>query len=570
MISRSSTRFSADGSLAACLASDEDRAHAEVWDFTAAAPRPQLFPAPQNVTALVPIAPRTALLVRHRDGGHDLVRLTAGPGGPVEQRLSTVETSGFRLVSTPDGAPLALSWDTPERTAVWRVLDREPWLARVAEHPGLLLDGVPLGRREMAFTQHTDVARAARLDLSDGTLRPLLPGRRCATHALLADPLSGLLVLAADDGDGLRFGYHHRRTGRTEFPATLQAIEGAVRPLAVAPGGGAVALQVRRGARTHLLRHRVADGRLTEVDIPAGIIGGVAAWSSSGLRFPYTSPVCPSAIATVGTSFHLSGLGDGPERVPAHLEWFPGRTGDIEAVVYGDWRTAQRVVVALHGGPDAAWDLGYQPTLQRLAATGCAVVAPNQRGSTGYGPEHAAAIHDDWGVPDRIDVCRVGRLLHRGRPGSAEAPLLYGESYGGYLALLAAGHRPDLWSGCAAVAPFLSGARLHEEGAPTVRLLVERLGGCGGADVLAVARRITGPLLVVHGEQDPTVPVTQSRALRDHLRRPGRARLEYLEVPGAGHDPLAASDLARAALARFLTPRAPRWVVDHPMDRLTG
>jgi pimeloyl-ACP methyl ester carboxylesterase len=554
--SRSSTRFSADGSLAACLASDEGGAHAEVWDFTATAPRPQLLPTAdgENVlTQLVPLARRAALLVRHRGDGHDLVRLANGPTGTVEQRLCTVGSSGFRLVATPGATALALTWDSPEQTTVWRVLDREPWLERVAEHAGMLLGGVPLDRRHMAFTRHADGAGAVRLDLADGAVAPLLPGMRGTTHALLADPYSGLVVLAAQDGNGLRLAYHHRQTGRTTFPTALSAIEGAVLPLAVAPGGRCVALQVRRGARTHLLRHRVADDRLTEVDFPAGIIGGVGAWSATGLRFPYSSPVCPSAIATVGTSWHLAGLDAGPERVPAHLEWFPGRTGDTEAVVYGDWRTAERVVVALHGGPEAAWDMGYQPMLQRLAATGCAVVAPNQRGSTGYGAEHAAAIHDDWGGPDRIDVCRVGRVLTRGRPTAAQKPLLFGESYGAYLALLTAGHRPDLWSGCAAISPFLSGRRLRAEATPTVRALVDRLGGCGGGDVMPVVRRIEGALLVVHGDADATVPVTQSRALRDHFRRPGRARFEYVEVPGAGHDPIASSAAAQDALARFLS-----------------
>jgi len=286
--------------------------------------------------------------------------------------------------------------------------------------------------------------------------------------------------------------------------------------------------------------------------VPVGIIGDVGAWSATGLRFPYSSPVCPGAIATVGKEWHLAGSDEAPERVPAHLEWFPGRTGDIEAVVHGNWRTAERVVVALHDGMGAAWDMGWQPALQRLAATGCAVVAPNPRGSTGYGAAHADAIRDGWGVSDRIDVARVGRFLHRGRPAGARAPVLFGERYGAYLALLAAGHRPDLWSACAAVAPFLSGDRLHAEGSPTVRADVDRLGGRGGSDVLAVARRIRGPLLVVHGEHDTTVPVSQSRALRHHLRRPGQTRLEYVEVAGAGGDPLASSPDARAALTRFL------------------
>ena len=530
--SRFRTRFSADGALAACLAAD----HAELWDFTGP-PRPQLLPTPPGATQLLPLARRAALLARPGDGGHDVVRLAAGT---VEQRLRTIGTTGFRLVATPGRTALALSWDTPGHTTVWRVLDREPWLERIGEHAGQLRGGAPLDARSMAFS---DDRGAVRLDLADGTVAPLLPGR-----VLVADPQSGLVVLVVDD----RMAYHHQRTGRTVFPAAVRAIDGAVLPLAVAPGGGAVALQVRRGARTHLLRHRVADDRLTEVDVPVGIIGDVGAWSATGLRFPYSSPVCPGAIATVGKDWHLAGADERPDRVPAHLEWFPGRTGDIEAVVYGDWRTAERVVVALHRGFATAWDMGWQPTLQWLAATGCAVVAPNPRGSTGYGAAHADAIRDDWGGPDRIDVCRVGRLLHRGRPAGARAPVLFGESYGAYLALLAAGHRPDLWSGCAAVAPFLSGDRLHAEASPTVRGQVDRLGGRGGADVLAVARRIHGPLLVVHGDRDPVVPLSQSHALRHHLRKPGHTRLEYVEVAGAGHDPLTASADARAALARFL------------------
>jgi pimeloyl-ACP methyl ester carboxylesterase len=533
--SRFRTRFSADGALAACLAAD----HAELWDFTGP-PRPHRLPTACGATQLLPLARRAALLARRGAGGHDLVRLAAGT---VEQPLRTVETAGFRLVATPGRTALALTWDTPGRTIIWRVLDREPWLERIAEHYGQLRGGAPLAARCMAFT---DDGGAVRLDLADGTVAPLLPGR--GTRVLVADPQSGLVVLTVDD----RLAYHHQRTGRTVFPAALHAIDGTVRPLAVAPGGGAVALQVRRGARTHLLRHRVADERLAEVDVPVGIIGNVGAWSATGLRFPYSSPVCPSGIATVGKEWHLAGIDDGAKRVPAHLEWFPGRAGDIEAVVYGQWRTAQRVVVALHGGPDSAWDMGWQPTLQRLAATGCAVVAPNQRGSTGYGAAHADAIRDDWGVPDRIDVCRVGRLLHRGRPAGACAPILFGESYGAYLALLAAGHRPDLWSGCVAVAPFLSGDRLQADASPTTRARVERLGGRGGADVLAVARRIHGRLLVVHGDRDMTVPVTQSRTLRHHLRKPGHTRLEYLEVAGVGHDPLASSLEARAAVTRFL------------------
>ena len=347
---------------------------------------------------------------------------------------------------------------------------------------------------------------------------------------------------------------------------------------AVSPGGGLVALQVQRGARTHLLLHRPARDDITEIDIPPGVIGGIGAWSSTGLRFPYSSPLCPSAVATVtGThlpekhTWRLAGAAapTPPETPwqPAHLERFAGPAGPIEAVVYGDWRTADRVVVALHGGPEAAWELDFNPLFQALASAGAAIIAPNQRGSTGYGDAHSAAIRDAWGGPDTHDVCHLGMTVRRRRGGGAPAPMLYGESYGAYLALLATGRAPELWSRCAVIAPFLSAERLYDDATPEVRRLIDRLGGrtsppTGTADVLAVADRIRVPLLVIHGDSDQRVPVTHSRRLREHLLSSGRREptdVRYLEVRGAGHDPLAgpASEAVLDALCSFLASRQP-------------
>ncbi len=54
---------------------------------------------------------------------------------------------------------------------------------------------------------------------------------------------------------------------------------------------------------------------------------------------------------------------------------------------------------------------------------------------------------------------------------------LYGASYGAFLALLATAAVPDLWAATLAVAPLLSGERLHREAAPEVRAMIDRLGG---------------------------------------------------------------------------------------------
>ena len=102
---------------------------------------------------------------------------------------------------------------------------------------------------------------------------------------------------------------------------------------------------------------------------------------------------------------------------PAELINLRGPAGPIEAIVYGgpDWRACERLVVALHGGPLSSWAFGYEPLFHRLSAAGVAVLAPNYRGSTGYGEEHLRAVIGDWGGPDLDDVLHLARSLDEDR-----------------------------------------------------------------------------------------------------------------------------------------------------------
>nr|BFE80626.1 hypothetical protein GCM10020093_032270 [Planobispora longispora] len=150
----------------------------------------------------------------------------------------------------------------------------------------------------------------------------------------------------------------------------------------------------------------------------------------------------------------------------APVRAYDGPAGDIEAVVYGDPDTARRVVLALHGGPESSWRLGFDPLFRRLAAAGIAVVAPNQRGSTGYGAAHRDAVRGAWGGPDLDDVLHLGRALSAARGPSLERPMLYGPSYGAYLALLAAAARPGLWARAAVVARSCPGGACTTTGRP--------------------------------------------------------------------------------------------------------
>ncbi|MFC9326765.1 alpha/beta fold hydrolase [Kitasatospora sp. NPDC057015] len=392
--------------------------------------------------------------------------------------------------------------------------------------------------------------------------------------------------------------------------------------LAGRPEDVRVAFQIDHGAASALALWQPAAHRLAALPVPPGRLGAVAHWSAGGLRMPYSSPDHPAALATLEVGallgpgpagavgpvpLQLAPLSGGPQppwrgaALPAQPSGGPrtapgtppgwrldgsteplgggrwhgarslelaGPAGPLEAVVYGGegWLSSPHLVLALHGGPADAWLLEFDPAFQRMAAEGLAVVAPNQRGSTGYGTEHAMAVRGAWGGPDLEDVLGLleGVAGRRSALG-LEPPALFGVSYGGFLALLAAAHAPpEQVARCAVVAPFLSGARLLAEAAAPVRALTARLGGGepiddarGPRDVLQVAHRIGAPLLVLHGDRDEVVPVSQSRSLRHELIRLGRvegADFRYVEAVGAGHEVLAEEGAAvlHELLAGFL------------------
>ncbi|MCF6524640.1 S9 family peptidase [Streptomyces sp. JJ36] len=585
---RISIRFSEPAGYAAGLVTTEDGGPVPAWwDLRAArpgGPRYRELPSAETTrTQPVPTADGRLLLLRTGADRHELALVDpAEPDRPA--RTLTVRARGLRLCPSPrqGGLALALETDPHGRTTVWRVRDEPLRLVRAAGLPGRTgavhwLDTA--GRRFGTDLRRDGTTGPVAVDLADGSWAPLPspPGARAHRLLLTAPgaPEGGLLLVASDASDAtratggaggpLRLGVAPSADpADVRFPARLNGMDAAVLPLAADPAGERIALRVTRGAGADLVHYDVAADALSATSLPAGALGPAAAWSAEGLHVAYSHPDHPTDVVTVRQDGSVEPRlrASRPRRAPVRTEWFHGPGGGIPALCHGDWRAGGPLVVALHGGPEAAWQLRYDPLLHRLTAAGCAVVAPNQRGSTGYGPGHAAAIHGAWGGPDLADIRHLVRALRARRGPAAPAPALYGTSYGAFLALLALGTEPDAWSRCAVVAPFLSVARLYAEAGPATRALVDRHAArrdtAGAPDAWALAGHFRAPLLIVHGDRDGNVPVGQSRALRRRLLDLGRrepADFRYAEVRGAGHHPLQTADgpALAARLTGFLT-----------------
>jgi dipeptidyl aminopeptidase/acylaminoacyl peptidase len=220
------------------------------------------------------------------------------------------------------------------------------------------------------------------------------------------------------------------------------------------------------------------------------------------------------------------------------------------------------VVVIVHGGPEAQAMLSFNPVIQGLALAGYGVVVPNVRGSTGYGKRYASL--DD--TTKRLDSVRDLEALHGALEALAFDParaVLWGGSYGGYMVLAGLAFQPELWAagidivGISDLVTFLENTsdyrRAHRE-REYGSLQTDR-DFLAAASPLRHADAIRAPLFVIHGRNDPRVPVSEAEQLVANLRSRGvRCELSVYEDEGHG--------LARLANRLDAYPRAVAFLDD--------
>lgn len=202
------------------------------------------------------------------------------------------------------------------------------------------------------------------------------------------------------------------------------------------------------------------------------------------------------------------------------------------------------VYLRLHGGPSSYASPGFLADVQYLVARGIAVLDFNYRGSTGQGKAFAALNDREKKVDEVGDLAdAVAWLRATGRVDGSRIAV-GGGSYGGYLTNQALGTYPDMFvAGVSIVgvsdwvtaleqaSPGLKAADKLEFGDiadPAVRAFFAKL-----SPINNVAK-ITKPMLVMHGANDPRDPVTESDRLVEGIRANG-GEVTYLRFPDEGH-----------------------------------
>jgi dipeptidyl aminopeptidase/acylaminoacyl peptidase len=202
---------------------------------------------------------------------------------------------------------------------------------------------------------------------------------------------------------------------------------------------------------------------------------------------------------------------------------------------------AGSAVLVVHGGPEAQAKQNFNPYVQALAAAGHTVLVPNVRGSVGYGKRWYSL--DD--VERRLDSVADLAALHAYLPALGADPAraaLWGGSYGGYMVLAGLAFQPELWAAGVDIVGISSLVTFLENTSAYRRAYREREYGTlardreflHAASPLTRIDQVRAPLFIIHGANDPRVPLSEAEQIHAALTSRGQ-ECELLVYGDEGH-----------------------------------
>ncbi|TDK59445.1 S9 family peptidase [Bacillus salipaludis] len=200
------------------------------------------------------------------------------------------------------------------------------------------------------------------------------------------------------------------------------------------------------------------------------------------------------------------------------------------------------VVLYLHGGPESQSRAVYNSIHQYLLNLGFAVCVPNFRGSTGYGKTYTHLDDVQKRMDAVTDLVYIVKWLKTNRNIDFERIAIMGGSYGGFLVLAAISHFPQYWSAAIDIVGMSSLRTFLETTSPWRKKqreaeygTIERDGKFfDRIDPLNHTDRITCPLMVLHGENDPRVHIKESEQMVTKLKDRNH-QVEFIRFEDEGH-----------------------------------
>jgi dipeptidyl aminopeptidase/acylaminoacyl peptidase len=487
-------------------------------------------------------------------GGNERTQLFLLEGGEVTDLTRAPRAIHYFGGSSPDGERIAYTATRRNGTdfdVFVQELDGDPEMVWEVSGFHTLSDWAPDGSSLVVSRHRSNLDNDLyRLDLSSGEATLLTPHEGEARfYGARVTPDGGSAYLATDrDGDFMRLARLDLSTLDLEY---LTPDDRDVETVALSRDGRYLLASRNVEGYSDLMLFSGEGRRMPDPGLPEGIFGGFEfSPDSNRLAFTLVGPTrnadvwvldLPDAEPRRVTRSSTAGIPRRTFRRP-HLARYPTFDGrEIPALFYEPEgaNAPAPVVVNVHGGPESQSRPAFAPVTQYLLHRGYAVFFPNVRGSTGYGKAYTHL--DD--VELRVDSVRdLAHAAHWLRERGYGRIAVMGGSYGGFMVLAALTEYPDLWTAGVDIVGIANLVTFLENTGSYRRALREAEYGSLGSDraflesisPIHKAHRIRAPLMVIHGKNDPRVPVGEAEQIVERVRESG-GTVGYLLYEDEGH-----------------------------------
>lgn len=509
------------------------------------------------------VVPKSSKFVFTKDtGGDEWFQLFLSDGKGADVRLTEPGTRNLGLVFTPDG-----------KTAIWGVSRKgDPDTDIVAVELGspgksrTLFEGtgavqpldVSADGKTVLFGRYISITESKRylLDIAKKQATEIAAGVKAAYDGGHFLPDGKRIMLLSDkDSDTMRLVEIDLATGKDTV--VTPGLKWDVEAFDISKDGRLLAYSVNEDGYSvvHLMDLKTRRA-LAQPTLPVAVLSGLKfSGDGSKLAIGLSTPKSAgdvwawdikTAKLTRWTTSELGGL-DVAKLVEPKLVRVNSFDGlSVPAFVYTPKAAGPApVIIDIHGGPEGQSRPGFNPIHQQMVnELGAAVIVPNVRGSTGYGKKY---VQLDNAEKREDSVKDIGALLDwiKTQPGlDASRVVVYGQSYGGYMVLACMTHYSDRLAGgverygISNWVSFLTNTEAYrrdqrraeygDERVPEMKAVFDRI------SPLNNVARITKPMLIMQGLNDPRVPPAESRQIVDALRAKGIAA-GYVQFKDEGH-----------------------------------
>ena len=232
-----------------------------------------------------------------------------------------------------------------------------------------------------------------------------------------------------------------------------------------------------------------------------------------------------SAIASLGTAAI-------PAAQLVHYKSFDGKT--ISALLWVPFNLqrdhSNPALVLPHGGPTGQTVDAWNPRVAALVSRGYICIAPNVRGSSGYGMGFQQANYQDLGGGDLQDEVYATKFLEATGYVDAKKIGISGGSYGGFMTLMAIGKTPDIWAASVELFGIIDWMSMLQHSDPSLQQYERSLLGDPEKDrkvyeatsPISYLHNAKAPLLVLQGANDPRVPKEEAEQVVELLKKDGK------------------------------------------------